>query len=234
MELNRLSRQSAKQIWGKWLEGGPVTESVDLSRDERDFRGKFISYVEKAGGCSTSSIDPHLALELYYRLLPLQTGCFTLSMAADDSIWRTLTMRVVPDYVAKRWGIKETGTNGETTEQSPHFWSQPQRNWLKALWWYCHFADHGDLNEGKASKLLKSITSHTDPIQGLVERPGRQGYDVAVNRELLSRLADKTMSVQKFKKLLKLNTAACKLTLPMLCERGIAGYVDSLIQKLDS
>jgi len=234
MELNRLSRQSAKQIWGKWMEGGPVKESGDLGRDERDFRGKFIAHVENSGGCSTPSIDLPVALELYYRLLPLQADRFTLSMASDDNIWRSLTMKVVPDYVAKRWGIKETSSRGEITEQSPHFWSQPQRNWLKALWWYCHFADRGDSNENYASMLLKSIKSHTDPIQGLVERPGRQGFDVALNRELLSRLADKTMSVSKFKKLLKLNTAACKLTLPMLCDRGIAGYVDSLIQKLDS
>jgi hypothetical protein len=52
MELNRLSRQSAKQIWVKWIEGSPVTESVDLSRDERDFRGKFIAHVEKAGAAA--------------------------------------------------------------------------------------------------------------------------------------------------------------------------------------
>jgi hypothetical protein len=234
MNIQRLSKQSAKQLWDIWLAGEPVTECPELSKDERAFRRKFIESVENAGGCSDPAIDIPSALELYYRLLPLRADGFTLGMASDDGIWRSLTMRVIPDYVAKRWGIKQTKSNGEIVEQSSHFWSQPQRNWLKALWWYCHFADRGDADESSAGRLFKSIESHSDAIQGLVERPGRKGFDVALNRELLSRLADRAMPVDKFKELLKLNTAASRLAVPALCDGGASGYVDSLVRKLGS
>jgi hypothetical protein len=234
MDVQRFSKQAAKQLWETWLAGQPVAECPNLSKDERSFRGKLIEHAERAGGCSDPAIDIPIALELYYRLLPLCAGHFTLGMASDDGIWRSLTMRVIPDYVAKRWGIKQTKSNGEIVEQSSHFWSQPQRNWLKALWWYCHFADRGDADEASSEGLLRSIQSHSDAIQGLVERPGRKGFDVALNRELLSRLTNKTMTVDKFKELLKINTAASRLTVPALCDGGAAGYVDSLILKLES
>jgi len=234
MDIQRLSKQSAARLWDTWLTGQPVSECPELSNDERTFRRKFIESAENAGGCSDPAIDIPAALELYYRLLPLRAGGFTLGMASDDGIWRSLTMRAIPDYVAKRWGIKQTKPNGEIVEQSSHFWSQPQRNWLKALWWYCHFADRGDADESFAGRLFKSIKSHSDAIQGLVERPGRKGFDVALNRELLLRLADKAMTVDKFKELLKLNTAASRLAAPAFCDGGVAGYVDSLMRKLGS
>jgi hypothetical protein len=234
MNIKPLSRHDSAELWKTWIAGQTVSEDQELCPDEKKFRMRFITHVEEAAEENIKIEDKEIgiALLLYYELLPLKGGKFSLRMASDDAIWRSLTMRIIPDYVQKRWGIRHNKGNGEFIDQKAHFWSQPQRNWLKALWWYCHFADRGDLNIDYARGLLLSISSHADPIQGLVERPGRRGYDVELNRELLARLAGNAMGIDKFRELLKLNTAASRLTEPSLYSDGIKGYVDLLAMSL--
>lgn len=231
MKLTRLSSFNAEKIWNSWTkQGAPVIPAGDLNSDELKFRDGFEKLVQASGGCKEAAKDPVIALGLYYSLLPLKAGYVSLRMASDDDIWRNLTMRCIPDFVAQRWGM----------EQSTHFYSMNQRNWLKAAWWYGHFSDIEFENEtpekrNKASdKMLKKIVKHSDLIQGLVERPGKRGYNIALNRALLARIAQEDLckNVDKIRRLLVLNTAACKMSEPALHASGIEGFVNGLVSKL--
>jgi hypothetical protein len=240
MNITPFSREACRLLWDKWIDGQSVEYNATLTADEVEIRNKCSIYFrrnfsgrESKAGRRGSLIDADFCVELYYEVLPLSSprSPFSLRFAADDSIWRRLTMCVVPDYVQLRWPIKQRvdAVEGEEDARS-HFWSNPQRNWLKSLWWYAHFADQGE--KFRTSAFLKRISNHTDPIQHLVERAGRGGYRVEVNREILSRLGSGSgCSVEELKRLMIINTAMLKLVEPQMHSKGVRGYVDELLSR---
>lgn len=163
-------------------------------------------------------VDWPFALELYFNILPL-AGAFTLREAADNDLWRRLTVQVIPDLVETRWPPK----NG--IHSKDHFWAKPQRNWLKSLWWYAHLSCQSDDRSLTKSCL---VLGSTDSIQHIVERPGPGGFRVDLCRELMRRVGNKSINVGRLKKILKLNTSRVCLVEPELYAGGIVGYVDSL------
>ena len=47
----------------------------------------------------------------------------TLEAAANDDFWRYLSIKVIPDVVAERWGY----------DNESHYWSKPARIWLRSI-----------------------------------------------------------------------------------------------------
>jgi hypothetical protein len=240
MNITPFSREASRLLWDKWIDGGSVECDASLTADENAVRNKCSAYFRRRSSgeqakpaLKGSLIDGDFCLELYFEILPLSSARnpFTLRLAADDSVWRRLTMCVVPDCVKLRWPLKQRVDTVEGEEDGrSHFWSNPQRNWLKSLWWYAHFADRG--GRGATSDFLKRISNHTDPIQHLVERAGRGGYKIEVNREILSRLGSKNgCSVEELKRIMIFNTALLKLVEPQMHAGGVKGYVDELLHK---
>ncbi|MBP3966253.1 hypothetical protein [Paenibacillus lignilyticus] len=141
-------------------------------------------------------------------------------LASNDGIWRYLSIKVIPDIVALRWG-----------NNPDRFWKKNWRIWLKILWWYIYLSWQGDTE--KTFKVLENNTS--DEISQLVERSGSSGYRVELCREIMSYYSfiavDKQKRNQKiFKRAMKLNTARAKVIEPSLFSGGERQYVKELFE----
>lgn len=99
--------------------------------------------------------DLQFGLKLF-RLLNESYG-FTLREASDDSVWRHLSVNVVPDIVYSRWGNNPS-----------RFWKVPRRIWLKTLWWYIYLSWQNNMIS--TERIL--MNNSTDEIVQLVERSG--------------------------------------------------------------
>jgi len=158
---------------------------------------------------------------------------FNLRTAANDGFWRYISVAVIPDIVANRWGIHKDN----------YFWKQSNRLWPKSAWWYIHLTLHNTLDETKNILLSKNFNS--DTIQGIVERTGKKGTFVEVYREIIYQysLLDLNILVKfrkqrllgsdsLFRAIMRLNTARCLVTDPCLSQGGVKGYVSSMIEEL--
>ncbi|UOE95109.1 hypothetical protein [Alkalihalobacillus sp. LMS39] len=164
-------------------------------------------------------IDLHTGLALY-DLLNNQFG-FKERLAAQDDIWRFISLCIIPDYVYKRHGLKPG-----------RFYEHPRRIWLKSLWWYIHLSWQGSYEE--TLRILESNT--TDNVVQLVERTGTNGYRVSFARKLMAEFYNSysdlpgTQRTSLFRRVLKLSTARTKLIEPSLVEGGIDSYVKGLFE----
>lgn len=172
-------------------------------------------------------IDAHLGMALYEYLWTIPE--FSMRVAANDGFWRYLSVMVVPDVVAQRWG----------KDNHAHFWSQPRRVWLRSIWWYVHLAWQGDIESTK--KVLECSHFTTDTILNFEERSGRKGTCVDAYRWIIyyySRVAEKELkrysrgkagnSDDLFRVVMKLNTAKMMVMEPALCFGGEQAYAQEL------
>lgn len=159
------------------------------------------------------SFDLKFGLEAY-RILNRDIG-FTHRVAANDDVWRYLSICVIPDIVHSRWSLNPD-----------HFYKISRRIWLKTIWWYIHLSWRGSFSA--TYEILKNNT--TDTILQLVERPGI-GYYVELNREIMYQYSTcKDKSRELFRRVLKLNTARLLTMSPELMEGGIKTYVADLFK----
>ena len=159
--------------------------------------------------------DLRFGIELY--LLLKEKYQFNTRQASDDGIWIYLSMKVIPDLVYKRWGLSES-----------RFYKQSRRIWLRTMWWYVHLSWAGDKEE--TYNILRGFT--TDEVVQLVERSGPHGYRIEVTRELMkqfSKIDNKNVNRNLFRKIMKLNTARVKIIEPSLTVGGVHKYVEELI-----
>lgn len=134
--------------------------------------------------------------------------------AADDGVWRFLSLRVVPDIVEARW----------PKSPADRFWRGRSRIWLRAVWWLIHLA--WQETEEQTRAVLTDVT--TDTIVQLVERPGRGGFRIELARAMFRERSSRRLSQEEFRALMKLNTARVIVTEPWFCDGGIRGYVREL------
>lgn len=146
-----------------------------------------------------------------------------LRTATDDGIWRYLSMRVAPDLVYHRWGLKPE-----------RYWSKGRRIWFKTMWWYIHLSHQGTID--KTYQALKYNTA--DEVVQLVERAGSHGYRVDLYREIMKQYAPVAIMNKEssfiFRKVMKLNTARCKMIEPGLVPGGLETYVRELFNYFDT
>lgn len=222
MKITPLSKHQAQQIWGEGTSIDPVSPDT-LTPDEREIRAKIERTIalDRFSHLHKYSLDLELGLELYTKILSFDCG-MTPRMAADDSVWRQLGLRVVPHVIAIRWPADEEGVF-----PAGRFWQQPQRNWFKAIWWYVHLSWQGTHNS--TSERLKK--GSTDSIMHLVDRAGTAGYRIDFTRALMARLGD-PLSVEMLTRVLKLHTARMKCLEPTLHPGGVNAYVQGLITEI--
>lgn len=219
MQPERLSKKEAAEAMNAWIENS--FSLPPLGKEYLEMRGDLITLFseskEEADGDERSyRMDVFFGIALYDYLSKKQW--FTERLAADDGFWRHLTLKVVPQLVGKRWG----------NDNDEHYYSKPNRNWLKALWWYVHLSlRRGELDRTK--KMLLGDGFSTDTILNLVERSGRHGTNVSVYRAIMTEYSTlEKPSMVGFRKVMKLNTAKSVVIEPAFFEGGIRGYVSSL------
>jgi hypothetical protein len=222
MKITPLTKQQAQQLWADGSSIDPVTPDI-LTSDEREIRTSIEHFIalDRSSSLHAYELDLELGLELYTKILSFDRG-MTLRMAANDSVWRQITLRIVPDIVAIRWPADDDGIF-----PAGRFWKQPQRNWFKAIWWYIHLSWQGS-RDATLDRLKKGST---DSIMQLVDRAGTSGYRLDFTRALMARIGD-PVSVEMFRKVLKLHTARMRCLEPTLHPGGIASYVDDLITEI--
>jgi len=166
---------------------------------------------------SSYAMDLHTGLALYEEL---GRRGFGVRAAADDGIWRYLSLVVFPELVKERCGVKEDW-----------FWKARWRHWLKRTWWYVHLTWQGS----REATLAAVGGMSTDTIAQLVERPGKAGFRPEVTRRIASGFVknNKKMSEDSVRRLLKLNTAFLVTVEPAWSRGGVDGYVDRLYDALE-
>ncbi|MFJ2545391.1 DUF6339 family protein [Pseudomonas sp. NPDC087612] len=161
--------------------------------------------------------DIQVGLTLYKHLSEYGFG---VRQAADDGIWRYLSIVVFPDYVRSRW---------EKSQQEARFWRDRSRIWLRALWWFVHLSWQGDESSTRTSTFGMS----TDDVVQIVERPGRRGFRVDLYRAMVSAAGARPPGQRKIRQLMKLNTAMSVMMEPSVFGGGVSSYVQALYQQID-
>lgn len=227
--LNRSESQNAMKEWIVNYPSMPVIEGeyLRIRDDIQSFNSRVRTECPQELSKKDYYIDVHIGI-LLYDYLWHQPG-FNLRAAANDDFWRYLSVKVVPDVVAERWG----------KDNESHYWSKPARIWLRTIWWYVHLSWQGDMIT--TAKVLEAPCFSTDSILNLEERTGRKGTFISVYRYImyyfshipqpvLEDFNKKTKSQQDdlFRVVMRLNTAKVMVVDPALYLGGEKEYVRAL------
>jgi len=194
---------------------------INLKPEFEDIRQKLINARDKIFDVHKFDSQDKLGyefdllfgLEVYVILNEYRN--FKNRVASNDDIWRYLSVKVIPDIVHARWGLKEE-----------RYFRTPSRIWLRTIWYYIHLSWKGD--KESTYEILKNNT--TDTIMQLVDRSS-VGYNLKLYRELMNQYAKIDDSSREiFRRVLKLNTARAFVTAPELVNGSIVGYVNQLIK----
>lgn len=228
--LNRAESETAMREWIAMYPELPEIEAeyYKIRENIQNFNSKVRTKCQKEITRKDYYTDVHLGLYLYKYLEDIPE--FNLRAAANDDFWRYLSLKVVPDVVAERWG----------KDNESHYWSKPSRIWLRSIWWYVHLSWQGDILS--TERVLESPYFSTDTIINLEERTGRKGTFINVYRYIMyfySQLSkneleryyrEKTNVKQGdlFRTIMKLNTAKVMVMEPALFLGGEKEYARSL------
>ena len=234
MKVIEYNRDKGREFLEKWRKNQTIGP---LSAEYEELRTTITELYGNSKSEASSDprkdylCDVYLGLGLYIYLA--KQSWFSLRLASNDNFWRYISVAVIPDIVADRWGMNNDN----------YFWKQSNRLWPKTAWWYVHLTWQGEADKTKEMLCCKNFNS--DTIQGLVERTGRKGTFVEVYRCIIAKYSQiDSTSIAKFKKehshgsdslfraIMSLNTARCLVTDPCLCSGGVVGYVDSIISDL--
>ena len=216
---------AAERLKELYNEDCTINSTVNPVGDYGRLRKKLEDLYKKASQESGEyNKDLMFALSLYELTRDeTQEYYMTVIEAADASIWRYISVEVVPEIVMDRWKGKGTKLPID------HFYEKPNRIYLKSLWWYIHLAWQGDVEHTR--EILSK--NSTDTIVNLVERAGKAGYQVVLYREIMRLFADSDVAVAPhdaglFRKVMKMHTARFANLEPELCDGGVNGYVKGL------
>lgn len=233
MEIRKLSRGEAASAMQEWNASYPAFPSLngDYAVLRSDLTTLFQAVVNKVEAKGAAVRDYYTDAQfgfLLYTYLSKQSW-FSLRLAADDGFWRYLSLKVIPDAVAARWG----------KDNDSHYWSTPGRVWLKQIWWYVFLSWTGD--EVTTLRILESPNCSTDTILNFVERTGKKGTCVEAYRwiiqfyslippQMISDYKKKGKNHDLFRVVMKLNTARMLVVEPALCIGGCKGYAKKLFR----
>ncbi len=181
----------------------------------------------KTGGKMNYLLDLYMGLELYRLLRPGKE--FSAIQSGDDSIWRYISVKVMPDITYLRYPVPEKSVRDEGGRMNhKRFYAATRRIWLKSLWWYIHLSWQG--SEEKTFEVLKD--NGTDNINKLIETPGR-GYRIPLYRAMMAEYyRTEPHKVKEFAAFTKLNNAKCAVVEPALTDGGESEYARRLFEEL--
>lgn len=220
MHFKTLNISEASVKMNMWKEDSDSYLATELDPDFIVLRKALVDGFERTNNGQKYKLDYSFGLFLY---LQLKKFGFTERDAANDDIWRFLSMSVVPDLVAKRWGkLAEI-----------RYYKQSLRIWLRTIWWYVHLSWQGNTED--TIRVLSR--NSTDQILQLVDRSGAKGYFVDVYRVIMKKFYQaKCISPQvgdnDFRRIMVLHTAFSKTVEPEFYDGGVEGYVNMLFERI--
>ena len=236
MKIKVLNRGEAQKAMEDWVNAYPELPAIPNDyitlRDSIHNLNKRVRLEAeqlKDNKRSDYYIDSQLGLLLYEYLW--NQSWFSLRLAANDGFWRYLSICVVPDVVAQRWG----------KDNADHYYRRPTRIWLRSIWWFVHLSWQESLE--KTQSLLACRHFTTDTILNFEERNGRKGTCVEAYRKIIyyySRVPEEIIrqsgrgkngtSDDLFRVVMKLNTAKMMVMEPALYLGGEDGYAIGLFK----
>jgi len=219
MEFKKLNINEASKRMLLWTDNSEEYIRHELDPDFKELRNQLLTDFKKIVTAHQYTTDYRFGLFLFARL---KERGFTVRDAADDDKWRYLSLCVIPDIVASRWG----------KYKDIRFYKQSSRIWLKTIWWYIYLSWQNNLE--KTIDVIKDNT--TDQILQLVDRIGKNGYYVEAYRKIMfyywkARQNNSGIGEDEFRQIMTLHTATCKTIEPELCEGGADGYARMLFEK---
>lgn len=234
MQIKYLSAKSAEKLMTEFPSSQLLIDNTKLSESYKDLSVELRKI--RAGILGLKAAQPNykfdhkkydydleFGLEMYSMFKEKYSEDFSLRNLSNNSFWIYLSVSVIPDIVAERWGENNQVRSYKT----------PRRIWLSSLWWYIHLSWQGD-KESTREVLLENSTDH---ILNLVERAGR-GYDKQLYRSIMyyySKLSNDLKVINNrptFRGALVLNTMHIKIVEPQLMDGGYDIYVLHLFEKL--
>lgn len=236
MKIKFYNRGEAQKAMEEWLLNYPSLPKINkdlisLRNDIQNLNRQVREAAEKREAAKRSDyyIDSQFGLKLYDYLR--KQPWFSLRVAANDGFWRFLSVSIVPDVVAQRWG----------KDNVDHYYSKPTRIWFRSIWWYIHLAWQGDMEKTESVVSAKHFT--TDTILNFEERTGRKGTCVEAYRKIIyyyslipeQKLKEYSKKKAKnsddlFRVVMKLNTAKMMVMEPALCLGGVDEYAKELFR----
>lgn len=224
MNWKELSKEESSSLFDSFCVNDEFSYDHDYTELRKDLCLLFDNALQQIGITAEQinqknysyQLDLQFGIKLYSTLN--QKYGMNVRLAATEGVWRYLSVCVVPDLIAKRYG----------KDHPDRFWKKPKRLWLRVLWWYIYLSWQG--SEKDTITVLKD--NSTDEILQLVDRCGRGGYRVDLYRALMlqnSKLdpIDRRRR-QLFRKMMVLNTARVQVIEPELTVGGNIGYAESL------
>ncbi len=236
MIVKTLSRGQAQEAMTEWINGYPELPAIDsdylkLRTDMQKLNSDVRSEIEGNSKIKRTDyyVDYRLGL-LMYEYLRNQPW-FSMRVAANDGFWRFLSLKIVPDIVAQRWG----------KDNDSHYWSMPARIWLRSIWWFVHLSWQG--SKENTEQVLSCSHFTTDTILNFEERTGRNGTYIDAYRRIIyhySRIPESEIKKKNrskgrksddlFRVVMKLNTAKLLVFDPALFSGGVDAYARSLFE----
>lgn len=225
MKFEGLSIPEAESEYNRYKEERKVECPQAYEGLRKDICSSFYDTLNKLGISEDDAsknayrIDCDFGLDFYglmnsrYEMTP--------RTAADDDIWRYISLCVVPDLVTRRYGI----------DSPDRYYKKGNRIWLKACWWYIHLSWQGS----REATLAAIKENSTDTILQLVDRSGKDGYRVDLYREIIgqySRLKTSDRNMDNFRKVMVLNTAKVRVIEPALTDGGEKAYIGKLFDSI--
>jgi hypothetical protein len=217
MNWAKLTRHAASKKFDE-MKAADAFELGTLNADYSEIRDAVRDSLSlyATSGLEEGIYDIQVGLALY-RILN-ERG-FGVRHAAEDGIWRYLSIVVLPDYVQSRWD----------KFQEARFWRNRSRIWLRAMWWFIHLSWQGN----EATTLASIGGMSTDDVVQIVERPGLKGFRVDLYRAMVRAAGARPPGKRKIRQLMKLNTATIVMVEPSAFRGGVSSYVQALYQQID-
>ena len=219
--FKRITATEAAEKMEIWKNDSQKYIEEMLDEEAKQLREALLESFDKIYSPNKYKVDLNFGFELY-RILK-EFG-FTIYDAADDGIWRYLSLCVVPDIVAKRWG--------KTAES--RYYKTSNRIYLKSIWRYIFLSWQGTYED--TYKVLEYNT--TDQILNLVDRVGKKGYNFKLYRTIMklfynAKMKNKSVGDMDFRKVMVLHTTLCTTIEPDFYSGGIEGYAKMLFDEYD-
>lgn len=221
LKLNKVDAEKKFYLLESNIEPKLLNEYSKQIREKlfESLKSAQVSTEEETSAPSKYAIDLNTGLLLYETLN--NEFKFNERLAAQDDIWRYLSIYILPDVVYNRHGLKPD-----------NYYKHPRRIWLKSIWWYIHLSWQGNVEETYV--ILENNT--TDSILQMVDRTGLNGYRVNFTRELMYQFyvnynsLSKTEKTSLFRRVHKLSTARTKVLEPSFVDDGVQSYVRGLFE----
>lgn len=174
MKYLELDREKSKNIFeaiqSKKIDVFNNDYYQSLDNSYLKIRETILSWLKEKPITKSYEFDLYLAIKLHKYFSKQNFEGFNESIASNYDFWRYLCLKVVPDIIIERHGVVKE-----------YFYAKNVRLYLSTLWWYIEMGYQGDYET--TSNCLMNLS--TDYIQGIVERPGRDGIYIDVSRYIV-------------------------------------------------